>query len=75
MFLLYHDSASVSSFSVLFVCKCKGMQNLLQSGCKYQVFPRFIAVESYKLVLAKPSRLYENPSYKVDMADLFYLNI
>ena len=31
----------------------------------------FIAMESYKLVLAIHSRLYENPSYKVDMADLF----
>lgn len=35
----------------------------------------FIAMESYKLALAIYSRLYENPSYKVDMADLFYLNI
>lgn len=35
----------------------------------------FIAMESYKLALAIHSRLYENPSYKVDMADLFYLNI
>lgn len=75
MFLFYYDSASVSSFPILFVCKCKGMQNLLQSGCKYQVSQKLIAMESYKLVLAIPSRLYENPSYKVDMADLFYLNI
>ena len=36
---------------------------------------RFIAMESYKLALAIHYRLYENPSYKVDMADLFYLNI
>ena len=35
----------------------------------------FIAMKSYKLALAIHSRLYENPSYKVDMADLFYLNI
>lgn len=35
----------------------------------------FIAVESYILAVATHSRLYENPSYKVDMADLFCLNI
>ena len=32
-------------------------------------------MESYKLALTARSRLYENLSYKVDMAGLFYLNI